>query len=369
MTMDGTELWSRSAEDRRAVASTIKLLNALVVLDNASLDDTVTVSHKAVVAVDEGGVGLYTGQRLTVRQLMSMMLVRSANDAAEVLAVHVAGSESKFVAMMNAKAKELGLEGVRAVDPHGLGDRTRCSAASLAVIARELMAYPEIRKIVLKRKVTVPGRGGSRQIFSSTNQLLGSYPGIEGLKTGYTDPAGYCFVGMAKRGDTELIGVVLGADSGSARFDEMRELLDWGFGHYCVRQLVSDKATIGVVTIGRAGEATVSVRPADSFSMVQTVGSEPASVTVTLPPAVYTSVWRGQQLGLVEVRQAGSVVATIPLLAEAAVSDPAVRCPVPVKKEQPTKPPSGAWERVVRWLTNATGKLSLGLSGSRAPAR
>ena len=369
MTMDGTELWSRNSDDKRSVASTIKLLNALVVLENANLDDTVVVSHKAVVAVEEGGVGLVGGQKLTVRQLMTMMLVASANDAAEILAYHVAGSESKYVGMMNDKAKELGLTNTRAVDPHGLGKKGRSSAADLAVIARELMAYPEMREIVLKKKVAVPGPKGSRSFYSSTDKLLGRYWGIEGIKTGFTNPAGYCFVGAAKRGDTELVGVVLGASSNDARFDEMRKLLDWGFDHYCVRRLVSDEAPIGVVAVGRAGEATVSVRPADSFSMVETVGSEPASVTVTLPPAVYASVWRGQQLGLVEVRQAGSIVATIPLLAEAAVSDPAVRRPAPVKKEEPPEPPPGAWERTVRWLTNAMGTLSLRLSGSRSSAR
>ena len=230
--MDGTELWTRNADSKRAVASTIKLLNALVVLDHANLDDTVVVSHKAVMAVDEGGVGLVSGQRLTVRQLMTMMLVASANDAAEVLAVHVAGSESKFVEMMNAKAASLGLKNTRAVDPHGLSKRERSSAADLAVIARELMAYPEMREIVAKKSVVVPGPKGSRSVYASTDKLLGHYAGIEGVKTGFTNPAGYCFVGAAKRGDTELVGVVLGAGSNAERFAEMRKLLDWGFAHY-----------------------------------------------------------------------------------------------------------------------------------------
>ena len=369
MTMDGSELWSRGADTKRPVASTIKLLNALVVLDNASLEDTVVVSHKAVMAVEEGGVGLVTGQRLTVRQLMTMMLVASANDAAEVLAIHVAGSESKFVEMMNAKAASLGLKNTRAVDPHGLGERQRSTAADLSVIARELMAHPEVREIVAKKSVTVPGPKGSHSVYSSTDQLLGHYAGIEGVKTGFTNPAGYCFVGAAKRGDTELLGVVLGASTGSARFADMRKLLDWGFSHYRTVKLVSDEGPIGVVAVGRSGDATVSVRAAESFSLLQSIGEGTSTVRVTLPQSVPMSVWRGQQLGTAEVLRSGSVVATIPLLAEAAVKDPAVVRVVQVQEPPPSQPEGNAWERAMRSATHAMGLISLELMGTPADTR
>ncbi len=369
MTMDGTELWSSNADHQRRVASTIKLLNALVVLDHVGLDDTVVVSRKAVRAVDEGGVGLVPGQRLTVRQLMSMMLVASANDAAEVLAVHVAGSESKFVDMMNAKAAALGLENTHAVDPHGLSKRESSSAADLAVIARELMAYPAMREIVLQKSVAVPRRGGSRSVYSSTDQLLGRYAGIAGIKTGFTNPAGYCFVGAAKRGDTELLGVVLGAGSNSARFAEMRKLLDWGFARYRTRRLVSNEKPIGVVAVGQSGEATVSVRAAESFSLLEAKGSEPATVRLTLPQAVTSSVWRGQQLGCAEVYQKGSIVATVPLLAEAAVSDPSAVRVVKVQAPIAVQPPAeGVWRRGWRAATHGMGMLSLRLLGSSTKA-
>jgi D-alanyl-D-alanine carboxypeptidase (penicillin-binding protein 5/6) len=361
MTMDGAELWARNADSQRAVASTIKLLNALVVLDHVKLDDKVVVSHKAVMAVDEGGVGLVTGQRLTVRQLMTMMLVASANDAAEVLAVHVAGSEPGFVEMMNDKAAELGLKNTRAADPHGLSKRERSSAADLAVIARELMAYPEMRAIVAKSSVVVPGPKGSRSVYASTDKLLGHYAGIEGIKTGFTNPAGYCFVGAAKRGDTELLGVVLGAGSNAGRFAEMRKLLDWGFAHYRTQKLVSDAAPIGVVSVGRSGDATVSVRAAGSFSLLQPTNEDRATVRVTLPQAVSSSVWRGQQLGTAEVFKSGSIVATVPLLAEAAVSDPALAGVVRPPKAVQERPAVSVWQGLYRSATRTMGLLSLRL--------
>lgn len=369
MTMDGAELWSRNADAKRAAASTIKLLTALVVLDRASLDDTVVVSHKAVMAVDEGGVGLVSGQKLTVRQLMTMMLVASANDAAEVLAVHVAGSEAKFVDMMNAKAASLGLTNTHAVDPHGLGKRERTSAADLAVIAREVMAYPEMRAIVSKRSVVVPGPKGARSVYASTDKLLGHYAGIEGIKTGFTNPAGYCFVGAAKRGDTELVGVVLGAGSNAGRFAEMRRLLDWGFAHYRTRVLVSDKMPIGVVAVGSSGEATVGVRAAESFSLLQPIGKEDATVRLTLPQAVPTSVWRGQQLGTAEVYRSGSAVATIALVAESAVCDPAAAAELPEPARPVTPEVRSGWDRAMRSATHAMGLLSIRLLGSAEGVR
>jgi D-alanyl-D-alanine carboxypeptidase (penicillin-binding protein 5/6) len=227
-----------------------------------------------------------------------------------------------------------------------------------------LMAYPEIRDIVAKKKVTVPGPKGTHSVYSSTDRLLGDYLGIEGIKTGFTNPAGYCFVGAAKRGETELVGVVLGADTSAERFAEMRKLLDWGFAHYRTTRLVSDAAPIGVVAVGRSGDATVSVRAAESFSLLETIGPEPAVVRVVLPQTVPTSVWRGQQLGTAEVHQSGSVIATIALLAEAAVEDPAARQLVPVSEPPTPTPAPSAWERVVRSATNAVGRLSLALFGA-----
>jgi serine-type D-Ala-D-Ala carboxypeptidase (penicillin-binding protein 5/6) len=231
MTMDGTVLWSRRPDSGRRVASTIKMLNALVAREHTNLDDVVVVSRKAA-AIDDGDVGLYAGQKLTVRQLLQMMMVASANDAAEALAIHVAGSEKAYVAMMNAKAKELGLAHTRAADPHGLSKKEKSTAADLSVLAREVMKDPELRVMVKQKSVLVPRRKGKPRRVKSTDLLLGHYWGIEGVKTGYTRPAGYCFVGAAKRGNVELLGVVLGAKSNSARFSEMRKLLNWGFANY-----------------------------------------------------------------------------------------------------------------------------------------
>lgn len=318
MTMDGTVLWQRNANKPRPVASCIKMLNALVVRDNAELDDMITVSEKAE-AVDGGAIGLRKGQKVSVRQLLTVLLVHSANGAGTALASGIAGSEKKYVKMMNAKAKSLGLKNTKAVDPHGLSKKERSTAADLSVIARELMADPELREIVRQRGARV-SRGGSSAVFSATNRLLGSYRGIEGVKTGYTDPAGYCFVGVAKRDGVELCSVVLGADSGPARFTQTRRLLDWGFAHASRKCMVSCEQTMGAVEIADGAETAVPVHAQRELTM--TVGDCGDTLTrrVVLPASVRAPVTAGQELGAVQIVRGSTVVTSVPLVADTDVA-------------------------------------------------
>ena len=320
MTMDGTVLWSRQPDARRRVASTIKLLNALVLRDIApDLNRVVTVPRKAA-AINNGDVHLVTGQKLKIRQLLEMMLIASANDAAEALAIRLAGSEKAYVALMNAKAASLGLVNTHATDPHGLGKHETSTASDLTVLARHVMADPVLRAIVLKRSVLVPRPKHKARRFKSTDLLLGHYAGIEGVKTGFTNPAGYCFIGAARRGDVELMGVVLGAKSLSGRFAEMRRLLDWGFAHTHLQTMVSAEVTMGVVPVEGDLGRSVSVRAAATVTRVMLDG--PFETTVTLPPTVAAPVSRGQRLGTIEVGRNGVTLAVVPLLADADVALP-----------------------------------------------
>lgn len=325
LTMDGTVVWSRKPSARRRVASTIKLLNALVVRDVADLDTTVTVPRQAS-AIDNGDVGLRTGQKLTIRRLLEMMLIASANDAAEAIAVRVAGSEKAYVALMNAKAKSLGLANTHATDPHGLGKRETSTAADLTVLARRVMADPVLRAIVRKRSVVVPRPGHKTRTYRSTDLLLGRYAGIEGVKTGFTNPAGYCFIGAAKRGGVELMGVVLGATSNAGRFSEMRKLLDWGFAHVHAKTLVSRDVTMGVVPVDGGSASSVTVHAADAVTRALLDGTA-LDTTVSLSPTVTAPVSAGQRLGTVEVGRRGATLAVVPLLADADVAAQAPELP------------------------------------------
>lgn len=320
VTSEGTVIWSKNPDRKRKVASTIKMLNALVAREQEpDMDHVITVT-KPAARIYNGTVGLRVGQKLTVRELLTIMLVHSANDAAEALGVGIAGSEKKYVKLMNAKAKQLGLRHTKAADPHGLGKHEHSSAADLSVIARHLMADPELRKIVQRRACRVPRRGGSSQVYSTTNQLLGSYRGITGIKTGYTDPAGYCFVGSAERGGIELYAVVLGAGSSGDRFTQARRLLDWGFAHVSTKRLVSAEETMGVVEVEKGAESSVAVRPVRSLTLAVGDCGETLSTRVALAAVTPAPVTAGQRLGTVEVVRKNSVVASVPLVAEHGVA-------------------------------------------------
>jgi D-alanyl-D-alanine carboxypeptidase (penicillin-binding protein 5/6) len=335
-------LWSKKADKPRRIASCTKMLTALVVRDNAKMTDIITVSQKAA-SVDDGAVGLVAGQKYTVRQLMGVMLVHSANGAAEALASGIGGNEKRFVAMMNAKAKSLGLKHTRARDPHGLSPVGYSTADDLSVIARQLMADPELRSIVRQTHASLP-RGSSWATFSTTDGMLGVYPGMEGIKTGYTDPAGYCFVGAAKRNGVELLGVVLGAEVSSDRFTQMRRLLDWGFAHVRTRSVVSRDATMGVVAVSGGTEPTITVLAEKELSLTVVDSGADLTTQVSLPPTVRAPVVAGQAVGTVEISSGGSVVASAPLVADRAVAVPP---PAPVKPAQAAAPPSPSlWQRI-----------------------
>jgi serine-type D-Ala-D-Ala carboxypeptidase (penicillin-binding protein 5/6) len=320
MTMDGTVLWSRRPDVRRQTASTIKMLNALVLRSqNVSLDTTVTVPKRAA-AINDGDVDLVTGQKVTIRQLLNMMLIASANDAALAIGIRVAGSERAYVALMNQKAASLGLFNTLATDTNGLSKKERSTASDLTVLARRVMADPVLAAIVVKTSVVVPRPKRKPRTFKSTDLLLGHYLGIEGVKTGFTNPAGYCFVGAARRGPVELLGVVLGAKSNKGRFAEMRRLLDWGFAHTHVQTLVSTGDMDGVVAVEGVPAGSVTVHPAITVTRVMLDGA--FETTVTLPATVTAPVARGQSLGSIEVGRNGVTLATVPLLADADVPAP-----------------------------------------------
>jgi len=219
-------LASENATEERPMASVTKIMTALVVADNAELDEKVRISEKAA-NVGESEIGLYAGERWIVKDLLAGLLIRSGNDAAMALAEHVGGSEEGFADMMNAKAEELGLEHSHFVNPHGLDDPEHyTSAADLVTMAEAALERPYLSRLARTRLVSfTPSPNGVARRAQTTNRLLGVYPGVVGLKTGYTGRAGLVLVSVLEQGDRTLIAVVMGSEG---HFDDTRELLDYG---------------------------------------------------------------------------------------------------------------------------------------------
>lgn len=313
-TADGRELWSRSPTKRRPMASTTKLMTALLALRRGRLDEPVVVSRKA--AGVEDATGLVAGQTFTERQLLQLMLVCSANDAAYALGEHLGGSMSRFVRMMNDEAASMGLSHTRYKNPHGLDAPGHFScAADLAALARVDMGYPEFRRIVLMRSVRLAAPDGKSKVLGTTDELLGKYRGIMGVKTGFTDNAKYCFVASARRGGVSLIAVILGAKDDPARFRQSARLLDWGFKHTALTTEGSAEQTVGSVPIaGHPGSSAVA-RFAESSRVPAFDLGGPITRAVQFKPQVPLPVFEGEELGEIRLLQGGHLVATVDAVA------------------------------------------------------
>lgn len=223
----GRVLYSKNAESRKSIASTTKIMSAIIVLENGNLDDIVTVSKRAA-GIRGSSIDLSAGEKLTLRELLYGMMLNSGNDAAIAVAEHIGGSVENFVGMMNEKAEELGLTGTSFKSPHGLDATGHYSTAKeLALLTRYALKNPEFSKIVSTLRMQIQGRS-----LYNTNEMLGNYPGVDGVKTGYTGQAGRCLVCSATRNNWRVISVVLGCPTRTVRADSSRKILDYAFNNY-----------------------------------------------------------------------------------------------------------------------------------------
>ncbi len=281
----GVILYEKDAYDKRDPASITKILNAMVVLDNLKLSDTYVIPD----GLETVGhvVNLKKGEELTIEQLLYAMLTYSGNDAAEALAYAAGGDMKTFCSMMNKKARSCGAENTNFTNANGLNnygqEYHRTTAYDLAIISREAMKSKTFRKIVSTKRYTIPATNKSKERkLRNTNALLYEkpfkmdgkkfdcyYKGTTGIKTGMTSVAGECFVGSAKRGNTELIAVVLNAATAQDKFDDAIDLLDYGFANYktytaakssdVIYELKVKKGSLAGVDLGIAEDLDITV--------------------------------------------------------------------------------------------------------------
>jgi len=319
--MDGRELWARDPTSRLAMASTTKIMTAVVVFEHAELDDIVTVDKQAA-HVGESSMGLITGEQFTVAELLKGVLVQSGNDAATLIAEHVGGTVEGFVSMMNAKAAALDLLNTHYVNPHGLdapGHYT--SAADLVSLARYAMRNSLFRDIVGTFTAKVRSDRYTH-VLTSHNTLLKTYPGAEGVKTGNTNHAGFSMVFAAKRNGVELIGAVMGAASEGDRARQVKVLFDWGFKHYKSTQVTQAGGVLGRIPISDYLERTAAAVTAETTSVPVFDLAGPVRRRIELLPSVAAPVKAGDRLGTLTLYQGSSILAQLPLVAEKDIPAP-----------------------------------------------
>jgi D-alanyl-D-alanine carboxypeptidase (penicillin-binding protein 5/6) len=320
------EVLEQRAPDRGLpMASTTKIMTALIVLESADLDDVMTVPPEAAIGGSTGR--LETGERLTVRDLLTALLVASGNDAAITLAQGVAGSQEAFVARMNRRARELGLTRTRFANPHGLdAPGHRSSVRDLVALAREAMKNPVFRETVSLHRATIPGPGGvGTREFVSENLLLDLDPDVDGVKTGMTDGAGYALVTHARRRpeSPELYAALIGASSESSRAEGGLDLLEHARARYAPATLIAEGAVFGRVPVDDRPGTSVAYRAAAPLVAPLRLG-EPVTETIAAPPEVSGPVEEGQVIGSVTVRQGERVLGRRDLVAAESAGEPGV---------------------------------------------
>jgi D-alanyl-D-alanine carboxypeptidase len=312
----GEMLMRHNERARVPIASITKLMTVLVALERTRPADVVTVSRQAA-AVGESSVSLRAGERVTVGDLVEAALIQSANDAAWALAVHAGdGNADRFVALMNAKARLLGLRETHFVRPDGLDVPGHVSSArDVTRLARIAMRQPEIRSVVARRTDVAAGR-----TLHTWNDLLGRFPGVIGVKTGHTSQAGWSQVAAVRSRGLTLYATILGSPTRAARNVDLAELLEWGLDQYRLVDVVSARRVYAraETPFGRGSVPLVAERP---LRRVVRAG-RPMIERIVAPRSVELPVRRGRRLGQVRVYVAGRLVGSRPLVAARTVEKP-----------------------------------------------
>lgn len=227
----GKILYGKEENKKRKMASTTKIMTAIVVLENANLDDIVTISSKAA---GTGGsrLGLHKDDKISIQDLLYGLLLCSGNDAAVALAEHTGGNLSNFANMMNSKAVSLGLSSTHFVTPHGLDDDNHYTTAyELALITNYALKNETFAKFVKTKTYTISINNHPKTL-SNTNELLGNLDGVYGVKTGFTNGANRCLVTAVKRDNMDIICIVLGADTKKDRTKDSINLINYSFNNF-----------------------------------------------------------------------------------------------------------------------------------------
>lgn len=318
----GQVIFEHNADERRPVASVTKLMTILLVLE--ALDaGTVQLSDSVTVSQNAAGMGgsqalLDAGSAYKLEQLLKSTIVASANDSALALAEHIAGTEQNFVDRMNQRAGELGLVNTVYKNTTGLpADGQVTSARDVAALCREVGKHPRFFQYSTIWMDTIEHKGGRITDLTNTNRLIRFYEGCDGFKTGSTNEAKYCIAATAKKDGMRLIAVVLGTSASQTRFNEARQMLEYGFASYRLFTVCEEGDRLGMqVEVSRGGVDAVDATAGEGMTLLMKRGEENGvSLEIALPESVQAPIARGDVLGEVRVLKNGVRIATLPAVA------------------------------------------------------
>jgi len=316
----GRLLAAKNAQAALPMASTTKIITAILAIENGDLDEIVTVPQECQ-GIEGTSIYLRGGETLPLRDLVYGLMLASGNDAAETIAHHIGGSIEGFAEMMNAKAKEIGAENTCFVTPHGLpceGHYT--TAEDLARIAAYAMRNETFRQVVSTSTMDLPADEDSpARYLRNKNRLLWQYDGGNGIKTGYTDAAGKCLVGGAERDGMQIISVVLNDRS---MFPDSMALLDYGFAEYSMQQILEKNIVLGEISVENSMEKSVNFyAEEDIFLPLREDEGNMVEKRIIVPDVLAAPFAEHTEVGMLEVYFGGELIKKIPLYTESGAEE------------------------------------------------
>ncbi len=299
--VSGKILWARNGNEELYPASTTKIMTALLLMERCKSDDVITAPAD-VQSVRESSMHLRPGERVRAKDMLFALMLRSANDGCYAVACHISGSVPKFADLMNQRAKELGCTHTHFNNPNGLNDRLHYTTAhDLAMIAREAMKHQEFRNIVRTEKIKINrGTNWKDLLMINHNKILFHDPTCDGIKTGWTVPAGHCFVGSAVRDGWRIITVVMRSKHWQ---NDTEDLFNWAYGSFAKREAVTAGAVVGTAKVAGGTRPEIPLAAAESaYSLLLRSGSSDPVTRLEVPGELSAPIVKSQKIGDLVIR-------------------------------------------------------------------
>ncbi|MFD2445923.1 D-alanyl-D-alanine carboxypeptidase family protein [Bacillus sp. CGMCC 1.16607] len=317
----GTVMYDQNSQEKLPPASMTKIMTMLLIMEaidegRLSLKEKVRASEYAA-SMGGSQIFLEPGEEMTTSELLKGIAIGSGNDASVALAERIAGSEEAFVDMMNKKAKELGLKNTKFQNTTGLPAEDHYSTAyDMAMMAKELLKYDTITEFTGKYEDYLRETSEKKFWLVNTNKLVRFYPGVDGLKTGFTREAKYCLTATAEKNGMRVIAVVFGAPTSKERNAQVTKLLDFAFSQYQTHPLYKRGHTLGKAVISKGEKKTINAVTSEPISLLTKKGENIDKVKkeITLQKNIKAPVLKGDRVGTIKLVKDGKVLTESPLV-------------------------------------------------------
>lgn len=322
----GTVLYEKNSNEELPPASMTKIMTMVLIMEALDKGE-LTLKEKirtSEYAASMGGsqIFLEPGEEMTVEQMLQGIAIGSGNDASVAMAERLAGSEEEFVERMNQKAKELGLKHTKFQNATGLPEKDHYSTShDMAIMAKELVKYEMITKFTGTYEAYLREDTDKKFWLVNTNRLVKFYPGVDGLKTGFTNEAKYCLTATAKKGDMRVIAVVMGASSPKERNAQVSKMLDYAFSQYMSHPMYKRDVALKQALVSKGNRKTVTGVTSEPISILTKKGGNPKDFTqkIIMDKELKAPIKQGDQIGTLKFLKDGKTVVDSPIVAKESI--------------------------------------------------